>query len=190
MNAAIEEAKQARSREAREKLAAAEAEVAARLAELAPAERLKPEEIAAGDTVFVETIGYDATVVAVDPRHDRVRVRAGRLEMDVPLSAVLPSKGKAPKAKAQPRKAAPSEETPGRLDLIGLRVEEAIARIEPFLNHASLAGIGELRIVHGKGTGALRRGVREYLDGHPLVAEFRDGDDYEGGSGVTVVTLR
>jgi DNA mismatch repair protein MutS2 len=190
VNAAIEEAKQARSREAREKLAAAEATVAARLAELSPAERLKPEEIAAGDTVFVETIGYDATVVAVDPRHDRVRVRAGRLEMDVPLSAVRPSQGKAPKAKAQPRRAAPSEETPGRLDLIGLRVEEAIARIEPFLNHASLAGIGELRIVHGKGTGALRRGVREYLDGHPLVASCRDGEDYEGGSGVTVVTLR
>jgi DNA mismatch repair protein MutS2 len=58
------------------------------------------------------------------------------------------------------------------------------------LNHASLEGNGEVRVIHGKGTGALMRAVRDYLDGHPLVLEFRKGEQFEGGDGATVVTLR
>ena len=58
------------------------------------------------------------------------------------------------------------------------------------MNHAALDQVGELRVVHGHGTGALMKGVRGYLDGHPLVAAFRPGERFEGGDGVTVVTLR
>jgi DNA mismatch repair protein MutS2 len=53
-----------------------------------------------------------------------------------------------------------------------------------------LEGIGEVRIIHGKGTGALMRAVREYLADHPLVRDFRKGEPYEGGDGATVVELR
>lgn len=69
-------------------------------------------------------------------------------------------------------------------------MEDALTKLEPFLNHASLDGIGEVRIVHGKGTGALMRGVRDYLAGHPLVASFRDGEPFEGGAGATVVKIK
>ncbi|NTU43358.1 MAG: hypothetical protein HGA78_10015 [Nitrospirales bacterium] len=62
--------------------------------------------------------------------------------------------------------------------------------IEPFLNHASLAGVSEVVIIHGIGTGALSRGIKEYLKGHPLVKDFRSGERQEGGAGVTVVGLR
>jgi DNA mismatch repair protein MutS2 len=76
------------------------------------------------------------------------------------------------------------------LNIIGLRVDEALPEVERFLNRLSLEGTGEARIVHGKGTGALMRAVRDYLSGHPLVAEFRKGEPFEGGDGATVVALR
>jgi len=57
------------------------------------------------------------------------------------------------------------------------------------LDTASLAGLTRVEIVHGKGTGALRRAVREFLRGHPHVETYRAGEDGEGGEGVTVVTL-
>ena len=81
------------------------------------------------------------------------------------------------------------EAVSARVTLIGLRVEEALSRLEPFLNHASLAGLSEVTVIHGLGTGALSRAVREHLEGHPLVKNFRKGEQSEGGNGVTVVTL-
>ena len=75
------------------------------------------------------------------------------------------------------------------LDLRGLRVDEAIARVDTALNDATLDGAALLRIIHGKGTGALRRAIREYLAGHPLVETSADGQG-PGGEGVTVAKLR
>jgi DNA mismatch repair protein MutS2 len=80
--------------------------------------------------------------------------------------------------------------SPGiELNLLGLRVEEATPRLDKHLNDAFLAGLPLVRIVHGRGTGALRRAVREQLERHPLVACFRPGDRHEGGDGVTVAEL-
>jgi DNA mismatch repair protein MutS2 len=80
--------------------------------------------------------------------------------------------------------------SPGiELNLRGLRVEEAIPRLEKYLNDAYLARLPSVRIIHGRGTGALRRAVREQLEGHPLVASYRPGDQHEGGDGATVAEL-
>jgi DNA mismatch repair protein MutS2 len=76
------------------------------------------------------------------------------------------------------------------LKLIGLRVEEALDLLEPFLNHASLGGLNEVRIIHGLGTGRLRDAVREFLVRHPLVDSFRGGEPHEGRDGATVATLK
>ena len=115
------------------------------------------------------------------------------MEMEVAMTSLLKPKGKEPK-KIRKQKAKQEEveraEPASSIHLLGMRVEEAIGELEPFLNHATLDRIGELRIVHGKGTGALMKGVRSYLSGHPLVASFRTGERFEGGDGVTVVTLR
>ena len=65
-----------------------------------------------------------------------------------------------------------------------------MAAVDKFLNRAILAGLPELEIIHGKGTGALQKRVREFLEGHPQVKSFRFADFDAGGTGVTLVELR
>lgn len=79
-----------------------------------------------------------------------------------------------------------SHEVPS-LDLHGMRPNEAESQVESFLNHAFIEGAKSVRIVHGKGTGTLRHLLHEHLNGHPLVAAFRDSNVQLGGA--TVVAL-
>jgi DNA mismatch repair protein MutS2 len=196
LNAILEEAKRERSRTSMKKLVVVEAQVEAKLREFDPASGLSIDQVREGDAVFVRTIGFDAVVQKVDVKTGRIRVQAAGKELEVPVTDLGKRTGAAPQAAKKSRrkdaegKEAEREETPLQLHLIGLRVEDALTKLEPFLNHASLDGIGEVRIVHGKGTGALMRGVRDYLAGHPLVASFRDGEPFEGGAGATVVKIR
>jgi len=75
-------------------------------------------------------------------------------------------------------------------DVRGMMLEEAIAAVDQYLNEAIMAGLGEVQIIHGKGTGVLRSGIQQHLKRHMLVKEFRLGVYGEGESGVTVVTLK
>jgi len=77
----------------------------------------------------------------------------------------------------------------GELDLHAMTVDEALPVIHEYLNDAFLAGMKEVRIVHGKGTGVLRQAVMRELKGHPLVKTYRIGDRFEGSTGATVVEL-
>lgn len=196
LNAILEEAKRERSRTSMKKLVVVEEQVETKLREFDPASGLSIDQVREGDAVFVRTIGFDAVVQKVDVKTGRIRVQAAGKELEVPVTDLGKRTGAAPQAAKKSRrkdaegKEAEREETPLQLHLIGLRVEDALTKLEPFLNHASLDGIGEVRIVHGKGTGALMRGVRDYLAGHPLVASFRDGEPFEGGAGATVVKIR
>jgi DNA mismatch repair protein MutS2 len=196
LNAILEEAKRERSRTSMKKLVVVEEQVEKKLRDFDPTSGLTIEQVREGDAVFVRTIGFDAVVLKVDLKTGRIRVQAAGKELEVPVTDLGKRTGAVPQVAKKSRrrdaegKEAEREETPLQLHLIGLRVEEALTKLEPFLNHASLDGINEVRIVHGKGTGALMRGVREYLEGHPLVASFRDGEPFEGGAGATVVKIR
>jgi DNA mismatch repair protein MutS2 len=75
------------------------------------------------------------------------------------------------------------------LRLRRLTVDEALFRLDQYLNDAFMAGLPCVRIIHGKGTGTLRRAVHDVLANHPLVASFRLGDYGEGDYGVTIVEL-
>ena len=75
------------------------------------------------------------------------------------------------------------------IQLIGRTAEEARDLVEKYLDDAFLAGLGTVRIIHGKGTGALRRAVEELLAAHPLVTSHRSGEPHEGGAGATVAVL-
>ena len=78
---------------------------------------------------------------------------------------------------------------PLSLDLRGARVDEALAGLERYLEDASLSGLGQVTVIHGLGTGALRDAVRSASASHPLVKSVRPGERGEGGDGATVVTL-
>jgi DNA mismatch repair protein MutS2 len=183
---ALEDAKKSRRAAVKElEEAAREAEAKLRKEPALPIGDIKP-----GDVVFVGTIGSDAEVASVDVKAGRVRVRAGDKELEVDASAISKGKGKPPSAR---KKRAPEREeaaAPASLNLVGKRVEAALDELEPFLNHASMSGARDVVVIHGIGTGALMRAVREHLTGHPLVESFRPGGRGEGGEGVTVARLR
>jgi DNA mismatch repair protein MutS2 len=76
------------------------------------------------------------------------------------------------------------------LNLIGSTVDEALTRVEKFLDESLLTEQRVIRLIHGHGTGQLRRAVAEFLGGHPLVASFQAAPPDQGGGGVTVVELK
>lgn len=148
------------------------------------------DTIKEGDIVFVKSLGFDTSVMEVIQKRNRLKVMAGNREIEVPLSDVSFKRGKSVEVKVTPTQIAQGDETvSSKINLVGLRVDEALSRLEPFLNHASLAGLTEISIIHGIGKGLLSRAVREHLSGHPLVKHFRSGMPEEGGNGVTIVIL-
>jgi DNA mismatch repair protein MutS2 len=159
----------------------------------APVAPVAPEAragvLAPGVTVSVGALGLQGTLVGVRAGLAEIDVRGKRLRAPVrDLQAV----GGAPAAPSvtvsidlQPRQASPSE-----INLVGCTVDEAVARLEKFLDEATVADQRELRVVHGHGTGQLREGVARFLRAHPLVAEFGSAPTHEGGGGVTVVALK
>jgi len=155
-----------------------------------PRRPLTLEEIQEGRLVFISSLGYDAEVASVLKKQKRVKVRAEGFEIEVPIQEVSRPAGirPVPKTSTSPRPLS-VESPPARLNLIGLRVDEALSRLEPFLNQASLGGLAEAIIIHGFGEGILQRAVGEHLKGHPLVKEYRPGAKAEGGAGVTVAAL-
>ena len=76
-----------------------------------------------------------------------------------------------------------------KIDLHGERVEEGLERLERFLDQAILSIENEVTVIHGHGSGRLKHAVRHYLRRSPYVSKYRPGDPWEGGDGVTIVTL-
>jgi len=151
---------------------------------------LSPETIKVGDWVYVRSLGRDAEVLGILLKQERLKVAAEGREIEVPIFDAGPRKSRTEKPGAGTSFRGLREETiPVRIKVIGLRVEEALSEIEPFLNHASMAGLQEVTIVHGLGTGILMKAIRDYLKGHPLVTSHRKGTPAEGGNAVTIVCL-
>ena len=156
---------------------------------LAPEEQLTSPAI--GDRVHVRSLGRDGELVQLDERHAKAKVRAGNMEIEVPLSALLRPKERNVKQQQKRQwRADVTSTTQSELMLVGCRTDEGIARLESFLNQTALTGIREIRIIHGSGTGRLRAVIREHLSRHPLVEAYRGGEPYEGREGATIVTLR
>jgi len=191
INAILEETKREKKRESQKKLAATEQKVEAALKGYIQEPTLSIEEIEEGNVVFVKSIGYDAEVLGIDRKHHHLRVKMGSKEIEVPITDVSHGKGKYPERKEKDYIYDKAEEAvPVELNIIGTRVDEALSRLEPFLNHASIENLREVTIIHGIGTGALLKAVRNYLKGHPLVKDFRKGELSEGGNGVTIVEMK
>ncbi len=189
MYALLEEAKKDKRREVIKKVEKAQQQVEEKLREFHKEALLSMDEIMEGDEVFVRSIGYDATVVKIDRRHNRLRLKAGSRDIEVPVSDISLKRGKLLESNIFVEKTGEAEEeVTSVLNLIGLRVDDALSSLESFLNHASLSGLEEVTIIHGIGTGALLKAVRNYLTGHPLVNQYRSKSQFEGG--VTIVTMK
>jgi len=165
--------------------------------ELAPRGRppLAIGAIALGQTVWVETMNRHGTVTAVDARRRKVTVDAGGLVIEADASGILEADADVASAGGPPAKGRTVVErsaaaVPAEVHLRGMRVDEALRRLDQYLNEACVADLATVRIIHGHGTGAVRDAVQRELKGHPLVASFRFGEWGEGGRGVTVAVLK
>jgi DNA mismatch repair protein MutS2 len=142
-----------------------------------------------GPTGDVQLRGLGVRGQVVGEADGLVTVQAGRLTVRVARSEIEPAVGGGPPTSGTGVSVPTREDVPRELRLLGLTSDEARAAVEKFLDDAALAGHREVRLVHGKGTGALRRAVEGCLRGHPLVGAFRLAEPAAGGAGATVVAL-
>ena len=155
----------------------------------AAAADVRPDEIEVGSRVTVGTLGLEGIVVELHGKHAEVDVRGKRLR--AVLRDLRPIGGPPPAPRVnvtvdlQPRTGSLTE-----LNVIGHTVDEALARLEKFLDETMTTDMRELRIVHGHGTGQLRRAIASYLKEHPLVAGFKTAPQNQGGGGATIVELK
>ena len=164
------------------------------------------KHVAEGDRVLIKSMGKVAVVqrevekdvfeVALGPIKMRVKradlsevsrseVEAARGERADPLAAARRQKGVHVTVTS-----ANSDDMRMEINLIGRTVDEATGELEKYLDRAFMAGLPRVRVIHGHGAGILRRGVREFLKGHPHVATFEEAPQNEGGQGATLVVLR
>jgi len=171
-----------------ERLDREEANVARRETTRVTPARGAPREIAAGSWVDVATLGGKAGRV-VELRDGSAVVTVGAIKMTVPLAALTPSEMPPTEVAVAWTSDLPEINAPSEIDLRGMRVDEAEAVVMQALDAAVRADLRSLRIIHGKGTGALRERVTEMLTKDTRVKHFRIGAWNEGGAGVTVAEL-
>jgi DNA mismatch repair protein MutS2 len=148
------------------------------------------DQLTPGTLIYVTSLGQKGTVVSAGG--DEAVIQLGIMKVNVPIANCRIIEGVAPKEKVARRSdvnLAKAQETSRQIDIRGLNIEEAETVLEKYIDDAILAGLGELIIIHGKGTGALRKGVRSFLKEHPSIKSMRIGEVSEGGDGVTVVKL-
>lgn len=143
--------------------------------------------LAAGDSVTLDTDPTVGTVVSSDDKAKTALVEFNGLKFRLPYKRLTLTKKKVAEAKAYADYIDFSGAS--RIDLRGKRAEESLREIDEAISHALVANIPMLTIIHGKGTGALRAAVHDFLSEHPSVVSYRLGDLVEGGSGVTIVEL-
>ncbi len=150
-----------------------------------------PKTVKVGQTVEIVHLGTKGTVLSAPDRNGEVQLQAGILKMKAHLSQLkLVEPDKPQKSRVINRVSAAKPSVPMEVDVRGMTLEEAIGAVDIYLADATLAGLNEVSIIHGKGTGVLRSGIQRHLKSHMNVKKYRDGMYGEGEQGVTVVTLK
>ena len=175
-------------------------EVAGRMEALVPETPTeRPVALTPGATVAAEHLGIRGELVEI--AGSSATVRSGSVTVRVPVHVLRPvaagsanaardDVGRPGRRNGESPAQAPHRSVAGEILLLGQTTDEARDRVEKYLDDAFLAGLASVRLVHGKGSGALRKTVRDLLAGHPLVESFRDGEPSEGGTGATVAALK
>lgn len=159
----------------------------------APRPRRPEGQIQVGEKVLVRRLGTEGTVMSVDPEGLEIQVGMLRLrvrptDVDRRVAVVEPVAVEKLAAVVTGRTALPTVDSPGlELDLRGQRVDEALDALDSYLERGFTAGLIFGRIIHGRGTGALRQAIREALRQSSYIKRWESGGEKEGGDGVSVV---
>jgi len=157
---------------------------------------LSAADLSAGQMVYINSLKQKGEVVAFS--RDEATVQVGAIKVNLPvreLRALRSEEGEASKREDQKHAPAGSysvqkgPSTGSAIDLRGLTLDEAIPLVEKHLDNSIWAGLKQVDLIHGKGTGKLKQGLRDYLKDHKQIRSIRSGQPGEGGEGVTVVLL-
>ena len=143
----------------------------------------------AGDTIHVRDIPQVGEALSGVGEDGRVDVQFGSIRMKVSVERIDRIEEQAQDAGGANVLVPMGPAVSMELDLRGRRADDALEQFEGYLDSAFRAGLPFVRIIHGKGTGALRAAIREALSGHPLVRKFESAAPNEGGEGVTIALL-
>lgn len=190
----LEEAAQ-RMQATQEQVEAAAQRARARYPSVAkPQEPEGPRPLQVGDSVHVRSIGLTGEIVAIDEEEQAADVQVGGFRMHVDLNELRREKRGAGEERRERYRPPRSVNLPAApdvsmtFDMRGWRASEVAEKLDRYLNDAYLAGLSQVRLIHGKGTGALRQVVRDVLDSHPLVMSYTGGGP-DGGDGVTIARM-
>ncbi|MGI6604345.1 MAG: endonuclease MutS2 [bacterium] len=192
----IEKDRMLAANKARERLNEVQEEVRAKLGRNDEEELLPPETVRQplkeGQTVYIPHLRLSGVVLSPPDQEGTVRVQVGVLKLELKDNQVRVGKEEEKVRERSLGNIASSKASTvsPELDLRGSTVEEAEYQVEKFLDDAYLGGLERVRIIHGKGTGALRQAIQSLLARHPQVESYALGGYREGGSGVTIAVLR
>ncbi|MBQ6807093.1 MAG: endonuclease MutS2 [Lachnospiraceae bacterium] len=157
---------------------------------------LKPNQIKLGDSVKVVSMGLKGTVNSLPDRNGKLFVQCGIIRSQVSLNDLVlidedtVTTGKMQRTNSGKLKMSKSFSISTEINLLGKTVDEAISELDKYLDDAYLAHLPSVRIVHGKGTGALRKAVQDYLRRCKYVKTYRQGEYGEGDAGVTIAEFK
>ncbi|MGB9839718.1 endonuclease MutS2 [Thermovenabulum sp.] len=152
---------------------------------------LKDENFKPGDRVFVEGLNQEGFIVEINEKEKEALVSIGIMKINLPLNTLSKieeaSTGVKDSISYSTISIEKAKNIESKIDLRGLTLDEAILKVEKYLDDARVAGLPSIMIIHGKGTGILRKGIQDLLKKRKDVKTFRPGNYNEGGIGVTVV---
>lgn len=157
---------------------------------------LKPNQIRLGDSVKVVSMGLKGSVSSLPDKNGRLFVQCGIIRSQVSLSDLVLLEEETVKTEKMQRgssgklKMSKSYSVSTEINLLGKTVDEALSELDKYLDDAYLAHLPSVRIVHGKGTGALRKAVQGYLRKNRVIKSFRLGEFGEGDAGVTIAEFK
>ena len=154
-----------------------------------------PGGLKVGERVRIESLRSDGILMSLVKPLNRAEVLTAKARVRAPLSEIVQAEDGEEKEEAKieedrPFLKGPTEEPSSELNVIGLTVEDALSKVDKFIDQALLHGLEKVRIIHGVGSGRLRNAIGQYLGGHGAVKSFSSGETLKGGRGITIVELR
>ncbi len=154
-------------------------------------------KIQINDKVMLKDLNQQVTILSLPDKNDTLYIQMGLIKTKIKKNKLAVYNPQLAKKTNLPLTALKKDSSfsikkydiSNKLDLRGVRVEEALDELENYLDRASLANLSPIYIIHGHGTGALKAAVRDFLSTSPYVAKYRPGEDSEGGDGVSVIDI-